>query len=421
MEPIKSLDEATRWLLLWAPERLTETDYRLDRMHRLMQHLGTPQNEYRVVHVAGTSGKTSTCYFIRGLLQAAGKKTGLTVSPHIVAINERVQIDGRPLEETAFLHYVNQFRDHVMQFAGHPSYYELTMALAYWVFAKEQVDYAVIETGLGGLLDSSNVIEREDKLCVINAIGYDHTELLGTTIEAIAAQKAGIIQSGNHCVVIDQAEAALAAIAKRARAKHAVMAVVTPHKIAGLPFFQHGNWALALEAYRYLVKRDEVPELSSNRLADVQRQTPPGRYEVYHIRGKTLILDGAHNPQKLSALNKTLVANGITSATVVCAFKTATMQKVQDDCSAIAGVCGQVILDSFQLGQDSKHIKSTPSRQVETAFRVYGVEKVYTAVSHDDALTHAFATSSPHIVVTGSLYLVSGVRPLVQRLALEAE
>lgn len=422
MKSITSLDDATRWLLLWAPERLSEAHYRLDRMQRLMHHLGTPQNTYRVVHVAGTSGKTSTCYFIRGLLRSAGAKTGLTVSPHITAINERVQINGVPLEEKTFLRYFNQFRDRVIQFDDRPSYYELTMALAFWVFAKEQVEYAVIETGMGGLLDGSNVVEREDKLCVINTIGYDHTELLGTTIETIAAQKAGIIQPGNHCLVIDQDQEALAVIRERAQAKKATLEVITPRDtVADLPSFQQGNWALARAAYQYLMHRDGLPAVSSRQLAAVHHQTPPGRYELYRVKGKTLILDGAHNPQKLAALYETLAANGITSATVIFALKAAAMSKIHDDCAAIAGVCERVILDSFQLGRDSKHIKSAISSEVENAFRTYGVTDIHTAVSHEDAISQALASASPYVVVTGSLYLISCVRPLVQRRALEAK
>lgn len=121
-------------------------------MRQLMELLGNPQDSYAVIHVAGTSGKTSTAYFIRGLLQTAGKKTGLTVSPHIRSITERIQIDGRPISDELFVSYLNQLLEKVENSPLTPTYFELLVALAYLVFREEKVDYAVIETGLGGLL-----------------------------------------------------------------------------------------------------------------------------------------------------------------------------------------------------------------------------------------------------------------------------
>src|SRR5574344_2950696 len=184
-------------LLLYAPSQLYGGDMQLDRMKLLMEYLGNPQDDLKVIHVAGTSGKTSTTYYIRALLQASSLKTGLTISPHIATIRERIQINGELVEEDSFVDYFNEFYDGVQGFDPKPTFFELVTAFAYWVFKKEKVDYAIIETGLGGRLDATNVVERTDKVSIITPIGFDHTDILGNTLKSIAGEKAEIIQPGS--------------------------------------------------------------------------------------------------------------------------------------------------------------------------------------------------------------------------------
>ena len=171
-----------------------------------MDYLGNPQNQLKVIHVAGTSGKTSTSYYAAALLAATGKKVGLTVSPHIAEINERVQINLLPMPEAEFCKELSEFLALIETSQINPSWFEFLIAFDYWEFAKQAADYAVVEVGLGGLLDGTNVIDRADKVCIITDIGLDHVRVLGHSLPEIAAQKAGIIQPRN--VVFSYSQAA---------------------------------------------------------------------------------------------------------------------------------------------------------------------------------------------------------------------
>lgn len=415
MKQIQTLDEAMQVLLVFSPEDM-KGKYSLDRIELLLKDLGNPQETFRSVHVTGTSGKTSTSYFIRGMLQAAGKRTGLTVSPHITAINERVQIDGQPLPEADFLGYLNAFLPLVEASNLKPTYFELLIALAYWVFAKEKVDYAVIEVGLGGLLDATNTIKREDKLCVISDIGLDHTEILGTTITDIAAQKAGIIQPNNHVIVQNQGRDATSVIEARCKARNAtwqlVKNVTTP---AVLPDFQHRNFALALTAFTYLKERDNLINLSSSDYDAIAHKTPPGRWEVYKIGNKTLILDGAHNPQKMEMLVRTYRIKYRESAAVLAGLVEAPEEKLLQTLSVLQPISSRLIIPSFTAGQD---LKSRHSVEPDT-FENLAKQTGFIDVEKQPDIQKAFKTllEQPEgiLLVTGSLYLVSLVRPYAQK------
>lgn len=169
----------------------------LDNTYRLMAHLGNPHERLRAVHIAGTNGKGSTSHLIAASLQAQGYKVGLFTSPHLVDFRERIRISGEMISEDKVVEFVKHNRAFLDEV--HPSFFETTMALAFWYFAEQQVDIAVIEVGLGGRLDSTNILTP--LLSVITNIGIDHTEFLGTTLTQIAHEKAGIIKSHIPCVI----------------------------------------------------------------------------------------------------------------------------------------------------------------------------------------------------------------------------
>ena len=169
----------------------------LDNTYRLMQHLGNPHLRFRSIHIAGTNGKGSTSHLIAAALQAAGYKVGLYTSPHLVDFRERIRISGQMIPEDMCVQFVAENHDFLE--SVHPSFFETTMAMAFAYFAEQQVDVAVIEVGLGGRLDSTNIITP--LLSVITNIGMDHTEFLGNTLPAIATEKAGIIKPGVPCVI----------------------------------------------------------------------------------------------------------------------------------------------------------------------------------------------------------------------------
>lgn len=169
----------------------------LDNTYRLMAHLGNPHEQLCTVHIAGTNGKGSTSHLIAAALQAQGYKVGLFTSPHLVDFRERIRISGKMIAEEKVVQFVADNRTFLDELR--PSFFETTMALAFWYFAEQQVDIAVIEVGLGGRLDSTNILAP--LLTVITNIGIDHTEFLGSTLAQIAQEKAGIMKLHTPCVI----------------------------------------------------------------------------------------------------------------------------------------------------------------------------------------------------------------------------
>ena len=174
----------------------------LERVMELSRFFGNPEKKLKAVHIAGTNGKGSTSHMIAAVLQAAGYKTALYTSPHLVDFRERIKINGKMIPKSKVVEFVEKWKE--CGYSGEkPSFFELTMMMAFEWFAAEQVDYAVIETGMGGRLDSTNILNP--MLCVITNISPDHTQFLGHTLPEIAAEKAGIIKEGVP-VVIGEAE-----------------------------------------------------------------------------------------------------------------------------------------------------------------------------------------------------------------------
>src|SRR5579883_1554175 len=176
----------------------------LERIRALLSALGDPQRAFRVVHVAGTNGKGSTCAMIEAGLRAAGVRTGLFTSPHLIEPTERIQIDGAQVLPEQFLRAFETAHETAKKCGldCHPTYFETVTAMAFWLFRELGVETAVIETGLGGRLDATNVVEPE--IVAITPIDFDHEAFLGHTIEAIAGEKAGILKRGAPAVFARQ-------------------------------------------------------------------------------------------------------------------------------------------------------------------------------------------------------------------------
>ena len=170
-----------------------------EHTRELLSRLGNPQEGIKIIHVAGTNGKGSVCAYLNAMLLAGGKKTGLFTSPHLVRINERFQINGEDVSDEqfldAFLKVEKAAKEYEAEGEGHPSYFETLFLMGMLIFKEAGVEYVVMETGLGGRLDATNVVEKP-LACIITSISRDHTEYLGDTLEAIAGEKAGIIKAG---------------------------------------------------------------------------------------------------------------------------------------------------------------------------------------------------------------------------------
>lgn len=196
-------EEAVNWLYTQLPmyQRIGAAAYKADLNNtiKLCGHFNDPQNHFKSIHIAGTNGKGSTSHMLASILQHSGYKVGLYTSPHLKSFTERIRINGKEIEEQFVIDFVNDNKEFFSSFE--PSFFEMTVAMAFEYFKKEKVDIAVIETGLGGRLDSTNIITPI--LSVITNIGYDHQNLLGDTLDKIAFEKAGIIKK-NVPVVIGQ-------------------------------------------------------------------------------------------------------------------------------------------------------------------------------------------------------------------------
>src|SRR2546426_7378956 len=189
----------------------------LDVTRELLERIGNPQTKFPTVHVTGTNGKGSTCAFLASIFQAAGHRVGLYTSPHLVKFNERIRVDGRMISDVDVARLYGEVKPHAAAMAAEsdtnqPTFFEVTTAMAFRHFAERQVNLAVIEVGMGGRLDATNVITPE--VSVLTRIGLEHTEHLGRTVERIAREKSGIIKPGVPVVTVDQP--ALPVIAARA-------------------------------------------------------------------------------------------------------------------------------------------------------------------------------------------------------------
>lgn len=271
----------------------------LKNTRALMQAMGVPAKPAeKVFHVAGTNGKGSVCAMLSALCQAAGLKTGLYTSPHLVTFRERIRVDGEMIPRKAAADLLSEARSAVEAWEHPPTFFEVVTVAALRYFTRLEVQACILETGLGGRLDSTNACEPD--ICVITPIGMDHQDLLGETLEQIAGEKAGIIKPGIPVLSARQAPDAAAALCAAANAKGANLRMIEgafDGPALALPgAHQRENARLAVEAFRASGLTLGEGEISAT-LAAVRW---PARFES-HEAGR-IILDGAHNPHAGEAL-----------------------------------------------------------------------------------------------------------------------
>ncbi len=406
MQQLRTIVEAERYLdRFYANAR---AKYTLDNMRVLMKHLDNPQDKFRTIHIAGTSGKTSTAYYVSALLTAGGAKTGLTVSPHVDSLTERVQINGKPLSEDEFCVALTEYLGLIESAAVKPSWFEVVVSFAYWYFAKEKVDYAVVEVGLGGLLDGTNVITRPDKVCVITDIGLDHTNVLGHHLSDIAAQKIGIVQPGNLVLTHKQPPEVMEVFERWCRKQKADLQIKGfDKKVNDLPAYQARNWQLAYAVYQALEKRDGLSHLSNEILSETRAITIPGRMDIQKRDSKTIIMDGAHNAQKMSAfLDSFRKLYPDDKPAMLIALKEG--KEYEKIIPLLSGVANNIIVTTFQLSQDTP-LHSMDPKILADAFKASGQE-CQIIPDPQQAYKTLLASPEPVLVVTGSFYLLSQIR-----------
>ncbi|MBR3243909.1 MAG: bifunctional folylpolyglutamate synthase/dihydrofolate synthase [Parasporobacterium sp.] len=297
----------------------------LSRIRDLLEKLGNPQKDLKFIHIGGTNGKGSTAAFLSSILKEAGYKTGLFTSPYIETFNERMQINNENISDEELAEITTWIRPFADSMEDAPTEFELNTAICMVYFKRNNCDIVVLEVGMGGELDSTNVIDSPEA-AVITAIGLDHTEELGDTIEKIAKTKSGIIKPGCSAVLYRQAESVMEVIREKCRETGVELFVSEPQNVNPLSMdiegqtfsypgygklripligtYQLNNVSLALKTVEAMQKRGW--NISKEAVETGLKKTKwPGRFEVI-LREPLMIVDGAHNPHGIRATSESL-------------------------------------------------------------------------------------------------------------------
>jgi dihydrofolate synthase/folylpolyglutamate synthase len=397
----------------------------LRRTEDLLRRLGNPHQFARSIHIAGSKGKGSTSAMIAAGLQAAGYKTGLYTSPHLITLRERIQIDGKPILKSELASVVAEIKPHAEAVDSDGTYgelstFELLTATAFVYFKQKEVDYQVLETGLGGRLDATNVVMPE--VCVFTSISFDHTEVLGNTLAKIATEKAGIIKPGCTVISSPQAEEAAAVIQETSRIKGAkfifVGSDITWNKLNSnlsgqslevkglkgsyritiplLGAHQLQNAACAVAALEAV----GIPKVSIEK--GLAQTNWPGRLQILRRR-PLLVVDGAHNRDSASKLKEAL-SQYFQFDQLTFIIGTSADKDVAGIIEELAPLAHRVIVTR------SRHPRATRPEELVSEFARLGVkaevaENVARAV--EEALRKA--GRGELICATGSLFLVAEV------------
>jgi dihydrofolate synthase/folylpolyglutamate synthase len=390
----------------------------LETIHQILVDLGNPQQKFRTIHVAGTNGKGSVAAILASILQTCGNKTGLYTSPHLIRFNERIVVDGHPIDDEDVLSAYKAVKA-VHHGDREPTFFEFTTAMALLEFRRRKVSWAVIETGMGGRLDATNVIHPA--LSIITNVSVEHSEYLGSSIRQIAAEKAGIIKSGVPVVTGVRQKSAVEVVVAAAAARHAPLYRMgkdfrvrrtsqntfnfqSPQtKWTGLASSLAGqhqleNTALALAACDVL--SPEFPKLTQNCVKKALLNTRwPGRLEKVMDRPLTL-LDGAHNLIAARKLAKYL-GSYLAGRRITLVIGILDDKPYRAMLEALVPTCHRIIVTQPKIQ------RALPTEILETAAKEL-TKEVDVVRDVSQAVAAAIASSAPDDVVciAGSLYVV---------------
>ncbi|GLZ60436.1 folylpolyglutamate synthase/dihydrofolate synthase family protein [Micromonospora sp. NBRC 107095] len=425
----------------------TRMVFELDRIESLLDLLGSPQRAYPSIHLTGTNGKTSTARMIDSLLRAFGLHTGRYTSPHLETVRERIALDGEPVSEERFAAVYQEIKplaELVDARSDEPlTYFDMTTALAFATFADAPVDIAVVEVGLGGAEDATNVLQAG--VCVITPIGLDHTEWLGDTLQDIALAKAGIIHPGATVIAAAQDEEAAGPLLERCAEVGATIAreggefgvlgravavggqVLTLQGLGGvyddvfIPLHgahQAQNAAVALAAVEAFLGAGARRQLDIEAVREGFASTSsPGRLERVR-NAPTVLLDGAHNPHGMkatvTALQEEFAFSKLVAVLGVLADK---------DAEALLELLEPVV-DHVVVTRNSSPRAMPTEELAALAAEIFGEERVDSAEEMPDAIELAVALaeedvpgelSGVGVLVTGSVVTVADARRLLKR------
>jgi dihydrofolate synthase/folylpolyglutamate synthase len=425
----------------------TRMEFDLTKIEQLLDLLGSPHRAYPAIHLTGTNGKTSTARMIDGLLRAHGLHTGRYTSPHLQTVRERISLDGEPVDERRFVQTYREVAPLVAlvdQRSAEPlTYFDVTTAMAFAAFADAPVDVAVVEVGLGGADDATNVLHAG--VCVLTPIGLDHTEWLGDTLNDIAWAKAGIIHKGATVVTAAQDEEAARPILERCAEVGATVAregsefgvlrravavggqMLTLQGLGGLyeeVFLpMHGahqaqNAAVALAAVEAFLGAGTQRALDAEVVRDgFAGVTSPGRLE--RVRSApTILLDAAHNPHGMAATVAALEEEF--SFTRLVALVAMLADK---DVRHVLELL-EPVADALVVTRNSSSRAMPAQRLAEIAAEIFGEERIRVAATMPDAIEAAVELaeadlegelSGVGVLVTGSVFTVADARKLLKR------
>ena len=448
MTPTDAADLMTRYarveaaILGRAPEHdLVPT---LDRVAAVMELLGDPQRAFRVIHLTGTNGKTTTTRMAEALCREHGLRTGRFTSPHLHSMRERIAVDGDPVSPETIvatweeIEPIIELVDARSAQQGGPrmTFFEVLVVLAYAIFADAPVDVAVVEVGMGGRWDATNVADGE--VAVFTPIGIDHTHFLGGTIEQIAAEKAGIIKPGAFVVSAEQDDEVAAILAERAEqvGAHRYAAgldfgiaerdialggqVLAVRGIAGVypevfvPLFgahQGQNAAVAIAAVEAFFGAGERPLSAEVVQAGLATVSSPGRLEVVR-RSPTILVDAAHNPHGMAAL-RAAIGDAFTFSRLVGLVA---MFADKDVAAMLEEI--EPELDHLVVTRNSSPRSMDPVRLGEIAADIFGEDRVSVVPSLPDAIDEAVRIAELEeigggVLATGSVVTAADVRHLL--------
>ena len=406
----------------------------LDHTRKFLLFLGSPQESLKVIHVAGTNGKGSVCTYLDAMLRAEGKTTGLFTSPHLIQMTERISINGSQISEDTFVHLFKRTLECVrkMEACGlpHPTFFEFLFGMALIGFQEAGVEYAVLETGLGGRLDATNSISRP-LVCVITSIGLDHTEILGDTLEKIAAEKSGILKPGVPVFYMDTQEESSRVIEKTAselqcsckkigKDAYEILGIEdkyiafsctnayygdTTWRLHNTGIYQPENALLAMETMREIFKDSGHPALWREALEKVVWE---GRMEEIL---PDFYVDGAHNVSAVERFAQSLPDNGQGKILLFSAVKDKNYEEM------IQILCRNVEAEFYMVTQidDARAARVEELKQV---FEKYTDKPVVMRESLKDALMYVREHQEGRAVYCiGSLYLTGMIKSVIKEVA----
>ena len=375
--------------------------------------MGSPQDSLRVVHVAGTNGKGAVCALIDSALRAAGFRTGRYTSPHLVSLNERFFLDGAPVSTeklNAAYRQIAELSTTNYQLPTDLTYFELLTATAFELYRREKVDYLVLETGLGGRLDATNLVKRPE-ICIITRIGLDHCDWLGHTIAEIAAEKGGIIKPEVPVVLGAMPDDARRVLERIAAERHAPCLyapethqhLTTNYQLPTTNLCGTFNRENAITAFAALKALGIADSAIASGFASV---VWPGRYQRLTVGGRRFLVDGAHNPPAMRALVDSLKAEpqesegGFPVRGVICGFCG------DKDVAANLKILREVVEAGFAV--PIRNPRTLPPARTAALMREAGFRSVAACATLGEALDQA----PDGTVVCGSLFLAGEVLEL---------